>query len=87
MEAGGKAALTKATDRGSGAVRRADGAEQPGVLGALVGGLTRPPPRRAHMRTTPFFWPMRASSWYQISTGLRSATSARWALSVAAKLI
>ena len=28
---------------------------------------------------------MRASSWNQISTGLRSATSARWALSVVAK--
>lgn len=46
----------------------ADGAEQVGALVALVGGLDRPRvPRRAHSRTRPFFWPMRASSWNQIS--------------------
>jgi hypothetical protein len=33
----------------------------------------------------PFFWPMRASSWNQISTGLPLGRSARWALSVRAK--
>ena len=27
-----------------------------------------------HCRTIPFFWPMRASSWNQISTGLPLAT-------------
>src|SRR5918995_3857409 len=39
-------------------------------------------PRLAHWRTRPFFWPMRASSWNQISIGLRAAMGPRWALSV-----
>ena len=36
--------------------------------GRPAGGLV---PRLAHWRTRPFFWPMRASSWNQISIGLR----------------
>ena len=38
----------------------ADGAEQIGVVIALVGGLPGRVPRLGHCRTSPFFWPMRA---------------------------
>ena len=39
-----------------------NGAEQIGVVIALVGGLPWPRPAPAHCRTRPFFWPIRASS-------------------------
>ena len=37
-------------------------------------------PRRAHWRTRPFFWPIRASSWNQISTGVVSADAVEMSL-------
>jgi hypothetical protein len=61
----------------SDAASRADRAEQIGVIIALVGGLFGGVPRRAHCRTWPFFWPMRASSSNQISTGVVSGSPRR----------
>jgi hypothetical protein len=42
-------------------------------------------PRRAHCRTRPFFWPMRASSWNQISIRVSVGRPSRWVLSVREK--
>ena len=47
-----------------------------GALVALIGGGSVVIPVRAHCGTRPFFWPMRASSWNQISIGLPLG---RWA--------
>ena len=55
----------------------ADGAEQIGVVIALVGGLPGRVPRLGHCRTWPFFWPMRASSSNQISIGVVSSRASR----------
>jgi hypothetical protein len=55
-------------ERRSDAASRADRAEQRWSAGWR--GLV---PRLAHWRTRPFFWPMRASSSNQISTGARRA--------------
>ena len=54
-----------------------DRAEQIGVVVALVGGLPWPRSRLAHCRTRPFFWPIRASSANQISTGVVSGSPSR----------
>ena len=61
----------------SDAPRWADRAEQIGVVVALIGGLSWSRPRLAHWRTRPFFWPIRASSWNQISIGVVSGNPAR----------
>jgi hypothetical protein len=42
-------------------------------------------PRFAHWRTIPFFWPIRASSWNQISIAFLLGTPAKCAFSVASK--
>jgi hypothetical protein len=57
--------------------RWTDGTEEVAVFIALVTGCRGRDPRLAHCRTTPFFWPIRASSWNQISTGVPFGTSAR----------
>jgi hypothetical protein len=59
--------------------RWADRAEQIGVVVALVGGAPWPPPRLAHWRTRPFFWPIRASSLHDtFSCQDRIERSLRW---------
>ena len=58
----------------------ADGAEQVGIF-VTVGpqGCRGRVPLRAQIRVRPFFWPMRASSCHQISSGFLSGNLARWA--------
>jgi hypothetical protein len=55
----------------------ADRAEQVGVVIPLAGGLPCRVPRLARCRTWPFFWPVRASSSNQISTGVVSGSPSR----------
>ena len=64
-------------ERGADASRRADGAEQIGVVIALVGRLAKSRSALGPRRTWPFFWPIRASSSNHISTGVVSGTPSR----------
>ena len=49
------------------AILWADGAEDVGGSGALITRSAGTEPRFAHRRVILFFWPIRASSWNQIS--------------------
>jgi hypothetical protein len=54
---------------------RADGAEEVGPSGALVMRLVRPRTLLDPLIDETFFWPTRASSWNQISTGVPGGSS------------
>ena len=64
---------------------RTDGAENVGPFVAVVARCARPRSTRAQTRVRVPCWPIRASSWNQISIGLPLAWSGGCAVTVAAK--
>ena len=71
--------------RGASAARRANGAKQVGALVALIGGLTWSRTAPCPLPHQAVLWPIRASSWNQISIGVAAGTPAKCAFRVRGK--